>query len=60
MTSPTHPAAGGSYIRLKDGSLALQEPQTAPAAVPEAAVEGAVEAPVQRAAKPTAKPVKEV
>lgn len=55
MTDQTLPAAGGSYVRQKDGSLRLEE-----AAAPEAVVEGPVEAPVERAVKALAKPLKEV
>ncbi len=46
MTDQTLPAAGGSYIRQKDGSLR-----------PEEVVEGAVEAPVERDVKAPAKPL---
>jgi hypothetical protein len=61
MTDQTLPAAGGSYIREKDGSLTLVEPSTAEGyrlavrAAAEAAPEAPVEGPVEAAAQPAFK-----
>ena len=51
------PSGGGSYVRLKDGTLHREDQQ--PADPVEGAVEAPVEAPVERVAKAPAKPVKE-
>jgi hypothetical protein len=52
MTDLTKPSGGGSYIRLKDGTLQRELPPG------EAAINGpdaAVQAPVEEAVKPAAK-----
>lgn len=45
------PSGGGSYIRLPDGTLKLEEAPTALEAPPEAPVKEAVQAPVKRPVK---------
>lgn len=57
MTNLTHPDAGGSYIRLADGTL--QREGAAPEAAVEAPVQGGVESPIKRRSSAPAQPVKE-
>lgn len=52
MTDQTKPSDGGSYVRLKDGSLKRQLP---PDEAGNEAVEAPVQAPVEEAVKPVAK-----